>query len=393
MTNADSSPTALYGSGIPIRNLWLLMLYASDLFRLRQQAVVGGEENPDELPELLAEILVHAVEKRLRRQLSMGHRIRAAPLNRVRGRIDVRRTECRQLLARGQVFCRFGELTIDTPRNRYVRRALEKLSRLVLRQRSSQVMAQAKRGELARACRTWALELYARGVQGPVPATAVIRTDRFGLHDSEDRFMVEAARLAHELVVPTETAGNRFLVSPDGREEAFLRGLFERAVGGFFSVALAAQGWRVTTGQWLAWPMSGATEGIRDILPGMQTDIVLTYPPTNRRIVIDTKFAPLLKAGRYRATVKSAYLYQMYAYLQSQAGRGPAYDAAEGVLLHPSLSAQPEDSVDEAVVIQGHPIRFATVRLAGAAAQMRRDLLRLTEAPAVSPPEAIRAEA
>ena len=44
---------------IPVRNLWLLMLYASDLFRTRGIGKVGLEDSPDDLPDLVAEILAH----------------------------------------------------------------------------------------------------------------------------------------------------------------------------------------------------------------------------------------------------------------------------------------------------------------------------------------------
>jgi len=70
---------------IPVRNLWLLMLYASDLFRARGTGRVGLEDNPDDLPDLVAEILAHAVEVRQRRRLSLGYQSRAAIVSRVRG--------------------------------------------------------------------------------------------------------------------------------------------------------------------------------------------------------------------------------------------------------------------------------------------------------------------
>lgn len=38
---------------IPVRNLWLLMLYASDLFRTRGIGKIGLEDRPDDLPDLL----------------------------------------------------------------------------------------------------------------------------------------------------------------------------------------------------------------------------------------------------------------------------------------------------------------------------------------------------
>jgi len=105
-----------YIGRIPVRNLWLLMLYASDLFRTRGIGNVGLEDNPDDLPDLVAEILAHAVEVRQRRRLSLDYRSRDAVLNRVRGRIDVLNTERHRLLDRGLVACRFDEFTIDTPR-------------------------------------------------------------------------------------------------------------------------------------------------------------------------------------------------------------------------------------------------------------------------------------
>ena len=70
--SAEAGPG--YVGRIPVRNLWLLMLYASDLFRMRGTGDVGLEENPDELPDLVAEILARAVEVRQRHRLSLGYR-------------------------------------------------------------------------------------------------------------------------------------------------------------------------------------------------------------------------------------------------------------------------------------------------------------------------------
>lgn len=42
---------------IPVRNLWLLMLYASELFRQLDRGKIAIEENPDDIPDLVAELL------------------------------------------------------------------------------------------------------------------------------------------------------------------------------------------------------------------------------------------------------------------------------------------------------------------------------------------------
>ncbi len=110
---------------IPVRNLWLLMLYASDLYRQLGTTKIDVEDNLEEIADLVAEILCHQVEQRLMRNLSFGYQSKVDVISRVRGRIDTLYTERHRLLDKGKVCCRFEELTVDTSRNRYVRAALE----------------------------------------------------------------------------------------------------------------------------------------------------------------------------------------------------------------------------------------------------------------------------
>ena len=363
-TNAvGSTPDAGIGhvAGIPIRNLWLLMLYASELFRQvhrgRKNAV---EDNPDDIPDLVAEILAHAVERRLKRNLTHGYRLERAVLSRVRGRIDVLETATRQLLSRGAVACRFEHLTVDTPRNQFVRAALEAIARIV------------GRAELAHRCKALSLCLERLGVAKRRPSRTEISTERYGRHDAGDRFMVAAGSLAFDLLLPTEAMGSRAMYVP-ARDVNWVRRLYEKAVGGFYQVVLSPDGWRVYTGRFIGWPVEQKTAGIDGILPAMQTDIVLDHRLADRRIVIDTKFTSVLAKGRFRERIlKSGYLYQIYAYLRSQEGNGdPLSDHAAGLLLHPSVG----EMMDETVVIQGHAIRFATVDLAASAGEIREQLL------------------
>ena len=189
--------------------------------------------------------------------------------------------------------------------------------------------------------------------------------------------MVAAARLAFELALPTELSGTNVLPLPD-REERWARLLFERAEGGFYDVTLSRQGWRVRTGKRFDWQIERRTSRKIDrILPTMKTDVILEHSASNRRIVIDTKFTSILTSGWYRdETLRSGYLFQIYTYLRSQAGRGdPIADRAEGLLLLPSVGG----NVDETAVIQGHPIRFATVDLAASSATIRQQLLNIVK--------------
>lgn len=352
---------------IPVRNIWLLFLYASDLARFGDRFDAQLIEDDADLPALIARMLAHAVERRLHRNLSRGYRPREAVLTRVRGRIDLFRTETGRLLDRGEIACRFEEFTVDTPRNRLVRVALDAIA------------ARLRDRDLARRCKTLAADLARAGVSSRRPTPAELAVDVISRNEAEDRLMVAAARLALELALPSEEDGSTAMTAAERNERA-ARKLFEKAVAGFYEAELRTKdGWKVSRGTHLDWQIEDATTGVGDILPAMRCDIVLDYASARRRLVIDTKFTHLLTSGWYRArSVRSNHLYQIYAYLRSQAGRHPLANHAEGLLLHPAVDA----AVDEEVVIQGHRIRFATVDLAAKdPAEIRRRLLDLALRP------------
>lgn len=346
---ADPPATTRLIGRIPVRNIWLLFLYASDLAKFQGQFHAAIEESPT-FSDLIARLLCYAVEKRLRRNLSRGYHQREAVLPRVRGRIDLLKTHTGHLLRQGLVACRFEEHTIDTPRNRLVRGALDALS------------GRASDAALGHQCRRLAGDLGRLGVGGLKPSRADIAADQIGRHDSEDRLVVTLARLVFDLVLPTEQAGSHALTEIE-KDEVLVRQLFEKAIGNFYAAELsAADGWRVFQGRRFSWQVERASDGIAAILPGMITDIVLENRGQNRRIVIDTKFTGIFGRSAYReAVLKSGYIYQMYAYLRSQEHSEDLLSKnAEGLLLHPAI----DGDVDETVRIQGHDIRFATVDLA-----------------------------
>jgi 5-methylcytosine-specific restriction enzyme subunit McrC len=364
LSEAAPHPEAEVGTvgRIPVRNLWLLMLYASELFRELGNRSVDVEDNPDEIPDLVAEILCHHVNRRIQRNLSFGYISREAVLGRVRGRIDLLKTEAHRLLDHGKVACRFDELTINTARNRYVRAALELLSSIVGRK------------TLAHQCRSLASSLTRMGVTGECPGKSELSVDRFGRHDMEDRPMVSAATLAFNLVLPTEASGTHHLLQPD-RDLPWIRKLFEKGIAGFFAVTLPSNDWKVKAGRTIQWPIVTKSQGIDQILPSMKTDIELENAGQERRIIIDTKFNSMVTRGWHREeSLRSGYLYQIYTYLRTQeSDDDPLSNNATGMLLHPSTGS----NTYESITLQGHEIRFATVDLSAPTSTIREQLLRV----------------
>jgi 5-methylcytosine-specific restriction enzyme subunit McrC len=200
--------------------------------------------------------------------------------------------------------------------------------------------------------------------------------ERFGRHDKEDQSMISAARLAFNLALPTEEAGQNYLSSPN-REEQWIRKLYEKSIAGFYKTVLSLYGWHVYAGTKIEWPITQKSEGIDKILPSMQTDIILDPTDSRPRIVIDTKFNEIVEKGLYREeSLRSEYIYQIYAYLRSQEEKGPKERNATGLLLHPAI----KENYNEFVCIQNHKIKFATVDLTATTKEIRRRLLEIVEA-------------
>ena len=344
----SSSAETLVVNKIPVRNVWLLFLYASGLAQFRGRFNAEIEASPD-LKSLLARLLCYVTERRLRRNLSFGYRARQDVLRRVRGRIDILKTVADDLFRKGEVACRFAEFTINTPRNRLIRAAHSKMASF-----------QIDEG-LAHRCRMLAHALGRIGVGSDFPSRAEIASDQIARHEVDDRLLVSLAHAVFDLILPTEEPGGRSLLATR-REEMNLPRLFEKAIGNLFAAELPRDdGWRIINSKQHEWPVSSSSPGIDTYLPSMQTDIIIENLQAQRRVVIDTKFTEILTRSRFgRLRFKTNHLYQLYAYLRSQERPSdPMSLRADGILLYPSAGLR----VDETALIQGHRVRFVTVDL------------------------------
>lgn len=348
---------------IPLRNIWLLFLYAADLVRFKDSVNVQVEGARD-LPELLARLLIRVVHQRLRRNLSRGYKPQYEILARVRGRIDLLSTATGQLLEQGRVACRFEEHTMDTPRNRLVRAALDYLA----------VMVEVP--ELVHDCRSLSQFLGRCGVSGQKPSRAALATDEIGRNEAADMLMVSLAKMVFETLIPSEQTGSNHAVVVDA-DVHLVRRLFEKAVTNALRIQLQPLGWQVKSGRKLNWPVARSSDDITQHLPGMKTDIELINTGQRRKLVIDTKFTNIFTDTQYKTEMlRSGYLYQLYAYLRTQEAEllVNGIEHSEGMLLHP-LCGQ---SLDAYIDIQGHRMRLKTIDLMGSAEEFEKQLLNIT---------------
>lgn len=371
LNNSDSNIETF--DDIPIENIWFLFLYASDLAQFKGMFRTEIEKSAS-IYDLLGKLLYSAVEHRLKNNLNQQFEPTSSVLSRVRGRIDHLKTAQGQLMQKGQIACRFENLTVDTTQNRLVKTALKILS------------ARVHNSSIASQCYFWENRLASMGV-GAMPVSAhelkQIHTSR---NSQNDRLMIEIAKLVFTMQMPTRKLGNHAFQNIDISDH-LIRRLFEKAIRNFYKLELSSDtSWNTyPTEKKLSWPIEEKSKRIDGIMPKMKADIILTNVPAQRRIIIDTKFASIFGTSQYRdKTLKSHYIYQLYSYLRSQEDRDEtASKSAEGILLHPSI----DENLDEYIKMQGHKIRFVTINLAQSWQHISNDLISIITEDQINNPD------
>src|SRR5512147_2089034 len=110
--------------GIPIRNLWHMLLYAWNETPLKHEWAWEAVEQAPTLDALLASILIKLVQQRLR--IGLGHEYVAEKrgLSGPRGRIDFAESLKNRSIERGQLVCEFQGYNANSLKNQIIRSTL-----------------------------------------------------------------------------------------------------------------------------------------------------------------------------------------------------------------------------------------------------------------------------
>lgn len=346
--------------GIPIRNIWLLILYASEVYKTSEAHFADIEENPDDLYGIILELLCKQLDQSISKGLSRGYIQKNENLTRVRGSIDFLKTESVMLMQRGKVNCSYDELTFNIPRHQYVLMTLQ--NALFLNE------IDKFKGRILQNINI----LEGLGIKNPQDLTYDLYSDRFGHFDYSEKSLIQTCQLLNELQIPATHKGNYLLPALAEMSEEWLRKLFEKAVYGFYLHNLPCCLWEVSHNKKLKWKFEEEHVS-SEMMPSMEVDIILKNKQTHNAMIIDTKFNEILVRNRFgNEKFRNGYIYQIYTYLRSQeqAGR-PIFQ--RGVLLHPSVGYE----ISNKAKIQGYSIEFQTIDLTATAKKIKARLIEL----------------
>ena len=353
MTALDSIAEA--ANRINIQNVWYLLLYAWDMAAWRGRWQRASEASPP-LLGLLARVLAESTRDLLRYQLGRSYTQRKETIPGVRGRVDFATSLKRRTFDRAATHCAFSELSVDTLKNRILRGTLHRLA-------SDARLKHANKDSEARLRHD--IRSVVRALEG-ISIVPIGSADfgRLQLSENDRPYALPLAicALIHRLEMPTEASGDHALTALL-KDELVFHQLFERFVRNFYRLHLSAYWVKPERLSWFD------TLG-SSFVPEMLTDIsIVGTEPPYRRLIVDTKYSVRTLSDRMK--FKSENLYQIYAYLRTQEHLSEAHGEAEGMLLYPTI----EVNLDEAMVVQGHRIRVATLDLSQSWGEIEERLL------------------
>jgi len=326
---------------IPILNLYYLLSYAWD--KLEESAVVdvSGIESA-RLVDLLAKVLSGGVSHVLRRGLDRGYLPYKEDTSCPHGKMEISETIKRGLHLRRQLHCAYDDLSYDVPHNQIVKSSLRRLHSV---HGLNQELAEELSG------------LYRRLHEvSDIPLDrSAFRRVQLHRNNAFYDFLLKVCELVMDnLLVDERTGASRF--RDFTRDEEAMAGLFEVFVRNFYAREVGAR-FKVKS-ESIEWDVIADDSGDLSLLPSMRTDTSLSNP--EKKIVVETKYyQETLQTYRGKTSVRSAHLYQLFAYLKNLETRGGTNADATGILLYPVVDRR----LSERFRIQGHTIWVRTVDL------------------------------
>ena len=278
---------------IPIRNIYYMLSYAFRI--LNEQGYKSVEtEQFDNVAELCAAILARGVSAQIKRGLGKEYMPRTEALSTLRGRIDISETLKTQALQRKQIVCSYDDYSV----NSYMNQILKSTMLLLLKAD----IAKGRKKELRK------LLVFFGDVRA-VDLHLVNWGFNYNRNNQTYRMLISVCYLVVKGLLQTLADGTTRLM--DFVDEQRMCRLYEKFILEYYR----REHPQITTNaSQIPWQLD---DGMDDMLPVMQTDIMLSHG--EKTLIIDAKYYAHSTQTRYdKNTLHSGNIYQIFTYVKNK---------------------------------------------------------------------------
>ena len=278
---------------IPIRNIYYMLSYAFQV--LSEQGYKNIEtEQFDNVAELCAAILSKGVSLQLKRGLGREYIEKSESLSSLRGRIEISESVKTRSLLKRQLVCSYDDFSENSYMNRIIKSTMELLLHADI--------AKARKKELRK------LLVYFGNVD-LLDVHNINWKIQYNRNNQTYRMLISVCYLVIKGLLQTNTDGTTRLM--DFLDEQRMCRLYEKFILEYYRKEFPKL--TVNASQ-IPWALD---DGINDMLPVMQTDIMLSQG--NKVLIIDAKYYGHTTQTQYDIhTLHSANLYQIFTYVKNK---------------------------------------------------------------------------
>lgn len=322
---------------IPIRNIYYMLSYAFQV--LNEQGYKSIETEPfDNVAELCAAILSKGVSLQLKRGLRREYLEKTESLSSLRGRIEISESIKTRSTLKRQLVCSYDDFSENSYMNRIIKTTMELLLHADI--------SKTRKKELRK------LLVFFGNVER-LDVHTINWKIQFNRNNQTYRMLIAICYLVVKGLLQSNTDGTTRLM--DFLDEQQMCRLYEKFILEYYRKKFPQLSPSASQIRW------ALDDGIGEMLPVMQTDIMLTQD--SKVLIIDAKYYAQSSQVRYDTrSLHSGNLYQIFTYVKNkEAELADVPHEVSGMLLY----AKTDESVQPSGTYQmsGNTISVRTLDL------------------------------
>ena len=325
---------------IPVQNIYYMLSYAFKV--LNEQGYKSVEtEQFHNVAELCAEILSKGVSLQLKRGLGREYICETEELSSPRGKLDISESIKTQSMQRKKLVCTYDEFST----NSYMNRIIKTTILLLLKSK----ITTARKKDLRK------LLVYF-GEVDEIDVHSINWNIRYNRNNQTYQMLISVCYLVIKGLLQTQSDGTTKLM--DFLDEQRMHHLYEKFILEYYRKEFPQIS---TNASQIPWKLD---DDMDDMLPVMQSDIMLTY--AGKTLIIDAKYYGQTLQQQYdRYSIHSGNLYQIFTYVKNKEAEisEQEHDSVSGMLLYAKTDA--EVYPDNEYRMSGNRIEVRTLDLSG----------------------------
>lgn len=278
---------------IRIQNIYYMLAYAFQVLNEQGYKSVAAEDF-ENTAELCTAILIQGVSSQLKRGLGKAYISQMEELSTLRGKIDISESVKTQAFQRKKLCCSYDEFSVNT----YMNQIIKSTMLLLLRADITRARKKKLRKLLVLFNEVDTVDLH-----------NVNWNFQYNRNNQTYRMMVSICYLIVKGLLQTQSDGGTKIM--DFLDEQHMHRLYEKFILEYYRkeypqiTANASQ---------IPWQLD---DDMHDMLPVMQTDIMLTYK--EKTLIIDAKYYAHSTQIQYdKHTLHSGNMYQIFTYVKNK---------------------------------------------------------------------------